>query len=268
MKASAPASSANLGAGFDALALALDLMCEVEVEAGDSWDIAGDPDGFVRAAAERFSPHPLRIRVASDIPLGKGLGSSAAVLAALGTAITRLQGGPDDRGRVFDAVAAIEGHPDNAAAAVYGGLVLAHGGGIHRLEVHPSLSVIVAVPDVSLPTGEARRVLPSEVPFGAAVRTSARAMCLIEGLRTGDTDLLSAIGRDELHEPYRVSLRPVIGRLLEAASRAGSPFTAISGAGPAVLAVVTDATGPAVADALGEIVGRVFSPSIAVEGVR
>lgn len=269
MKASAPASSANLGPGFDSLALALDLRCEVDVEPSSDWDIADDPDGFVRSAAERVSPHPLRIRIRSAIPLGKGLGSSAAVLAALETAVRRLQGEPEDPRAVFEAVSAAEGHPDNAAATVYGGLVLAGNGMVRHLELHPSLGVVVAVPEDALPTGEARSALPGQVPFEIAARTADRAIRLIEGLRTGDTELLGEVGRDELHEPYRVALRPETGRLLDAAAAAGAPFAAISGAGPSVLAIVTEGTGDGVAHALAELVGEgsVLNPGVSREGV-
>lgn len=269
MKGSAPASSANLGPGFDSLALALDLRCEVDVDASPEWEVADDPDGFVRSAAERISSEPLRIRIRSDIPLGKGLGSSAAVLAALETAVHRLREEPEDLRVVFEAVSAAEGHPDNAAAAVYGGLVLTGPGVVHRMEMHPSLSVVVAVPDDTLSTRDAREALPDSVAFGVASRTSGRAIRLVEGLRTGNVDLLSAIGRDELHEPSRVALRPVIGQLLEEAAAAGSPFVAISGAGPSVLAIVTDDTRGGVSQALQEAVGdgSVIRPAVSVQGV-
>lgn len=269
MRASAPASSANLGPGFDSLALALDLRCEVDVEASSDWEVADDPDGFVRSAAERISTHPLRIHIRSDIPLGKGLGSSAAVLAALETAVRRLQGEPEDDRAVFEAVSAAEGHPDNAAATVYGGLVLAGGGRVRHLELHPSLSVVVAVPADALPTEEARGALPRQVPFAVAARTADRAIRLSEGLRTGSVELLAEIGSDELHEPYRVALRPETGRLLDGAAAAGAPFVAISGAGPSVLAIVTGETGDEVADAFAELVGAgsVLRPGVARAGV-
>ncbi len=270
MKASAPASSANLGPGFDSLALALELRCEVGVSENPHWEIEDDRDGFVRTAAERISSDPLRIEVRSDIPVGKGLGSSAAVLAALEVAVRRLQGRPAENAEVFEAVAAAEGHPDNAAAAVYGGLVLAGAGLVHRMEFHSSLSVVVAVPDEVLPTSEARDVLPESVTFDVAARTSGRALRLVEGLRTGDIELLATIGRDDLHEPYRVRLRPVIGRLLDAATASGAPFVAVSGAGPAVLAIVEGTSRESVAEALREAVGAgsVLSPAVASDGVR
>ncbi len=269
MNASAPASSANLGPGFDSLALALELRCRVDVAEAASWEIANDPEGFVQAAATRISQDPLRIEVRSEIPVGKGLGSSAALLAALETAVRRLWGNPVEHAEVFDAVAAAEGHADNAAAAVYGGLVLAGSGSVHRMEMHPSLSVVVAVPNQTLPTGQARAALPEAVPFEAAARTSGRAIRLVEGLRTGNLEVLGSIGPDEMHEPFRVALRPVIGRLLSAAAEAGAPFAAISGAGPSVLAIVTEQSREAVTEALGDAVGEgtLLSPAIAAEGV-
>ncbi|MGI9647020.1 MAG: homoserine kinase [Acidimicrobiia bacterium] len=268
MRASAPASSANLGPGFDCLALALDLQCTVEVSPATDWNVGPvDPGGFVESAARRLSESPLTVEVTSDIPVGRGLGSSAAVLAALTLAIWRHQGKPDDQESLFRSVAGAEGHPDNAAAAVYGGLVYSDSRATRRLEFHKSWRPVVAVPDVALSTPEARAALPASLPIEVAVRTAARLVRLVEGLRTGDTDLLRSIDADELHEPHRIALRPVIGKLLDAVRAAGAPFAAISGSGPSVIALTTGGEFEEVAAALRSIESvEVVAPSVSTLG--
>ena len=197
MRATAPASSANLGPGFDVLALALDIRCSVSVESSEQLEIATpDPDGFVAAVAGRITSDPIRISVESEIPTGKGLGSSAAITAALAAAISRLHGEEPVHDRLFQLVAEIEGHPDNAAAAVYGGLVATDGDRAHLLDISSDLRLLIAVPDITLPTGEARKALPATVGFEVAARTASRAIRLIEGLREGDEELLRSIDRD------------------------------------------------------------------------
>ena len=268
MKASAPASSANLGPGFDCLALALDLRCTVEVSAGFDWSVGpGDPGGFVEAAARRLSREPLAVELTSEIPVGRGLGSSAAVLTALTLAIWRHQGKPDDQQSLFQFVARAEGHPDNAAAAVYGGLAYSDSGRTRQLELHESWRPVVAVPDGALSTPEARAALPGSVPCEVAALTAARLVRLVEGLRTGDVGLLRSIEADELHEPHRIALRPALGGLLAAARAAGAPFAAISGSGPSVIALTTDDEFESVAAALGAIESvEVLAPAVAVSG--
>ncbi|NNL13459.1 MAG: homoserine kinase [Acidimicrobiia bacterium] len=270
MKASAPASSANLGPGFDCLALAVELRCSVSVAPGDRWTVspAGD-DGFIVNAARELHKEPLAISIDSEIPVGRGLGSSAAVIAALATAIGRLRNGEDDLEGVFEFTAAAEGHPDNAAAAVFGGLVLSGGGSPHRLAIHDSIRPIIAVPDETLPTREARAALPDSVSIGTATRTGSRLLRLAEGLRTGDTGLLETVGPDELHEPYRIALRPIIGELMAAARLAGAPFVAMSGAGPSVIALAGEDDVSAIRTAFeGVPATRVLTPRIASQGVR
>ena len=269
MKASAPASSANLGAGFDCLALALDLRCSVTVEPNDQWAVSpAEADGFVRAAAQQLHERPLAISIESEIPVGRGLGSSAAVLAALTAAIGRLGGGEDDLNAIFESTAAREGHPDNAAAAVFGGLMLSGPNGVHRLDVHDSIHPVIAVPDVTLPTSEARAVLPDTVPFGVVVRSGSRLLRLVEGLRTGEAELLRTIGPDELHEPYRIALRPIIGELMSAARSAGASFVAMSGAGPSVIALTDKSNVSEIRRAFESVPStRVLAPRIASEGV-
>jgi homoserine kinase len=271
--ASAPASSANLGPGFDVLALALNLRCTVSAESADEWSVlSGDEPAsqatveMVRSVAGDAGPHSVRID--SEIPVGRGLGSSAAVLVATAAAIS----GEADRDDLFEVAAAVEGHPDNVAAAVFGGLVaVGADGSVNRLAVHPSLQVVVAVPDEVLSTAEARAVLPSEVSRQVAVRSAARLAVLIEGLRTADSvSLLAALG-DEMHEAPRRSITETPARLIAAALDAGAAYASWSGAGPSVLGfVVEDSIDPVTAaleDAL-EGAGSVLELAIDQEGAR
>ena len=271
--ASAPASSANLGPGFDVLALALNLRCTVSAEPADEWSVlSGDEPAsaptveMVRAVAGDAESHSVRID--SDIPVGRGLGSSAAVLVAAAAAIS----GEAERDDLFEATAKVEGHPDNVAAAVFGGLVaVGVDGSVNPLAVHSSLQLVVAVPSEVLSTAEARSVLPSEVSRQVAVRSAARLAMLIEGLRTADAVSLSAALGDEMHEAPRRSITETPARLIAAALDAGAAYAAWSGAGPSVIGLAVedsiDAVAAALEDAL-EGAGSVLELAIDREGVR
>ena len=274
--ASAPASSANLGPGFDVLALALSPRCRVTVELAEGWEVLG-PGGtaddtlqaLVWGVAGAAPPH--RVEVASDIPIGKGLGSSAALRVAAAAAL-EASSGEVRLERVFRSAAAAEGHPDNAAAAVHGGLVaVGPGGEVRRLAIHPSLTVVVAVPETTLATSEARAVLSPEVTRGVAVRTAARIAFLVEGLRTADPDAFREAAGDEIHEVPRRHLSPLSFQLGFAARAAGALHAAWSGAGPAVLAITTEDRRDAVQVAMEEALagaGVVLRPAIDREGLR
>lgn len=274
--ASAPASSANLGPGFDVLALALSLRCRVAIDLAEGWEVVG-PDGVADDALQAMvwgvagAAPPHRVEVTSDIPIGKGLGSSAALRVAAAAAL-EASSGEVRLERVFRTAAAAEGHSDNAAAAVHGGLVaVGPGGEVRRLALHPSLAVVVAVPDRVLATAEARKVLPSEVSRGVAVRTAARIAFLVEGLRTADPDAFREAAGDEIHEGPRRHLSPLSFEVASAARDAGALHAAWSGAGPSVLAVTTedriDAVHHAMEAALGGA-GVVLEPGVDREGVR
>lgn len=211
---------------------------------------------------------PFAVEIDSDIPVGRGLGSSAAILVAAAAAM----GGEIDRDRVFDLAAEVEGHPDNVAAAVHGGLVaVAADGGVHRFGVHPSLHVAVAVPDEELSTGEARRALPEEVSRAVAVRTASRVAMLVDGLRTADPATLAAATGDEMHEGARGALTGTPARLIEAAMSGGALFASWSGAGPSVICFADEAALDRVAAALEAALGgagRVMDIEIDRTGVR
>ncbi len=274
--ATAPASSANLGPGFDVLALALSPRCRVSVELAEGWEVLdsnGDADDALQAlvwgVAGAAPPH--RVEVASDIPIGKGLGSSAALRVAAAAAL-EASSGEMRLDRVFHVAAAAEGHSDNAAAAVHGGLVaVGPAGEVRRLAIHPSLVVVVAAPDSTLATADARAALSPEVTRGVAVRTAARIAFLVEGLRTADPDAFRVAAGDEIHEVPRRHLSPLSFQLGFAARAAGALHAAWSGAGPSVLAITTDDHRDAVEEAMEDALagaGAVLHPAIDREGVR
>ncbi|MFO7300524.1 MAG: homoserine kinase [Actinomycetes bacterium] len=258
MKVSVPATTANLGPGYDCLGMALSVRCEVEVEPSADWSIehvgrfrpgSDEPDAILDAA-KKVSDRPLSLVVDNAIPIGKGLGSSAAALVAGVAAGLLGSTGEATPDRVFRIAADMEGHPEQVAAAVYGGLLLIPAEGEPlRLPVHPSIRPLVAVPDGRLMTAEARQAVEPMQPLPLVVRSLARMSALTAGLITGDPAFLAAAHGDEIHEAPRADLSPEVARLIAIARDAGALHAARSGAGPSVLALVTAATEEAVAGA-------------------
>ncbi len=244
MRARVPASSANLGPGFDTLALALALYVEVEVEPADELRIVSSGEG----AEIPSSPHHLaarvvrmvaghdrfRIRIDSEIPVGRGLGSSAALAAASAAAA-----GADDPLAV---AAVVDGHPENAAASVLGGLVAAttvdHRPMAFRMPLDEELAFVVLVPDRKLPTKEARAALPSTLPYSDASFNLGRMGVLLAGL-ADHRRLVPEAMDDRLHQPQRTPLFPESAGLLAGLLDSGALASAWSGAGPSLLAVCT-----------------------------
>ncbi len=275
--ASAPGSSANLGPGFDVLGLALDLRCsvtatpsvEMTVDDGEGPVSLGE-DHIVAMAALAGGDAPMALVVENEIPRTRGLGSSAAVMVAAAAASARAMGTEPDRDWIYQIVTPIEGHGDNVAASVYGGLVAVGGAGSRPLPISDQLVPVLGVPEAPLATGEARLVLPDEVPLAAAVRSVARSVALIEGLRTGDPEALAAAAGDELHEAPRHPLSPVTGAMIEAARDAGALHAAWSGAGPSVIAFTSKDGAGAVVGALEAVLGDrgvVLTPGVDHRGL-
>lgn len=277
--ASAPASSANLGPGFDVLALALELRCTVDASLDERWSVrhvgpeypTGHFDSVLESARRAVGEdRPLSLVVDNRIPIGRGLGSSAAAAAAGAAAAWRAVGEEAHDRAVFELVADMEAHPDNAAAAVYGGLVLCTpDGDVHRLPLHPGLIPILAVPDRALATSDARAALPDVVPREVAVRSLGRLAALISGLLLGDGVLLASAHGDEMHQDPRNRLRPEVDQLVETARSAGALHACWSGAGPSVLALSEPEMAPKVKAALeGNLrAGRVFELQMALSGL-
>ena len=235
-----PASTANLGPGFDVMAAALALHLELEVvETGEFAvvsELEGVPlhrDNLVVRAFERLHPaDDFEFRIASQIPMSGGLGSSAAAtLAGLMAADHLFELDADIRGLATE----LEGHPDNIAASLQGGFTICDGPSAHRFEPPMGLEAVLVVPAEPVRTDQARAALPAQVPMADAVFNVACAATLTLGLATGDWDLISAGLRDRLHQPHRAHLFPRSAQLLERAPSLGALGATISGAGPTVL---------------------------------
>jgi homoserine kinase len=259
-----PATSANLGPGFDALGLALTLHDDVVARVTDSGlsvDVAGMGAATVarnarnlvvrsmRAAFDRLGGRPggLEVVCANRIPHGRGLGSSAAaIVAGIVAARSLVAGGAErlDDAAALELATELEGHPDNVAACLFGGLTLAwtdaDGAQAERLEIDPSLAPVAFVPGSSSSTKATRRMLPDAVPHADAATNAGRAALLIEALRHRPERLLTAT-EDRLHQPYRAEAMPRSAALLEELRGQGIPAV-VSGAGPTVLALTTTAT--------------------------
>lgn len=260
-----PATSANLGPGFDALGLALDLYDDVVVRVTDEPGLSVDVAGMGAASVPRNARHlvvrsmratfkllggappGLEVVCANRIPHGRGLGSSAAAIVAGVVAARGLVAGGNER--MDDAAALahaseLEGHPDNVAACLLGGLTIAwnDGAGARALKVPTSnaLAPVVFVPGSSSSTKAVRKLLPESVPHADAAANAARSALLVEALRAHPEELMAAT-EDRLHQQYRASAMPRTAALVAELREAGIPAV-VSGAGPTVLALTTTAT--------------------------
>jgi homoserine kinase len=236
-----PASSANLGPGYDVLAAALAIELELEVEETGSFSVESDVPGLpldqtnlcVRAFERLHPADGLRFSIRSAIPPAAGLGSSAAAIVAGLCAADHLY---ELDAPLFDHAAALEGHPDNVAAALFGGFVLCGPDGDPvRLDPPAGLEGVLVVPGYEVPTTAAREALPAEVPLVDAVHNVARSSLLVLGLARGDLSLIARGLEDRLHQPRRRSLYPSSMELVERAAELGALGATISGAGPTVL---------------------------------
>jgi homoserine kinase len=247
-----PASSANLGPGFDVLAAALGLHIEVEVAETGRFGVHTDLDIArnrrnlcVRGFGLLHPPDDFAFRIRSNVPLSGGLGTSAAAIVAGLVAARELTGAEDD---VRAAATALEGHPDNVAAALLGGFVVCAGDRAERIDVPPDLEAVLVVPEDPVRTARARSLLPGEVPRADAVFNVGAAALLVLGLERGDHELIARGLADRLHQPARTPLYPRSMELVERARENGALGATISGAGPSVLLWCAASEAPAVAE--------------------
>jgi homoserine kinase len=235
-----PASSANLGPGYDVLAAALSTHLELEVEETGEFAVEADIRGVpldrtnlcVRAFEKLHPAEGVTFRLRSDIPVAAGLGSSAAAIVAGLVAADHMY---ELDAELFEPAVELEGHPDNVGAALYGGFVVCADGTAERFDPPPELEGVIAIPPHEVPTAEARAALPAEIPIEDAVHNVAHASLLALGLARADFDLVARGLSDRIHQPRRESLYPRSMELLRMARELGALGATISGAGPAVL---------------------------------
>jgi homoserine kinase len=289
-RVSAPASSANLGPGFDSLALALDLWLHVDVErcSGETIHDLGAQELYggenlvvtaMRFAAEQrgWALPGCGIRVTSGIPVARGLGSSAAAIVA-GIRVAAVLAGQvnlDDR-EIVAIGGAMEGHADNVSASALGGVTVAiateEGYLAEVLASHLPWIPVLFIPDAVALTKEARGILPDRVPLVDAAANVGRSALLALALQTGRDELLREAMRDTLHQPYRTAIFPHLQPAIAAATAAGAFGASLSGAGPTVLALASPAdahvVGEAMASASAEVgvAGQVMELAIPASG--
>jgi homoserine kinase len=247
-----PASSANLGPGYDAMAAAVSLHLELEVE--ETGEFSLDPGGLevstgrdnlvVRAFESLHSADGISFSLRSEIPLARGLGSSAAAIVAGLFAADHLFELALTKEEMLGRATALEGHPDNVAAAIYGGFVVcgadAAGAPLAaRFDPPEGLEGIVVIPPEEVSTKLAREAIPAEVPLADAVANVSSAALLVLGLRSADLDLVSGGLHDAIHQPRRRELYPRSMEIVDAAAELGALGATISGAGPTVLVWTT-----------------------------
>jgi len=250
-----PATTANIGPGFDCLGCALsmyaDFTCEI-IESG--LEITGCPEAFrneenlfvqaYRLAEKRMgvAPAPIRVHIETEVPVSRGLGSSATLLAGGVTAANALNGSPLSRQELVELCNELEGHPDNVAPAVLGGMcasLVTDGKLISApMEVAPNVGFIAMIPDFETETRAMRAVLPKEVPFKDAVFNISHLAVLLHGFRTGDLEMIGDALDDRLHQPYRGKLIDNYFFARQAAFDARCAAFCISGSGSTCLAIV------------------------------
>jgi homoserine kinase len=259
-----PASSANLGPGYDVLAAAVSLFLELEVEETGEFsfdtgglDVSSGRDNLVVRAFESLHPADgIAFRLRSEIPLARGLGSSAAAIVAGLFAADHLFELALSKEEMLNRASELEGHPDNVAAAIYGGFVICGGGEggpmAARFDPPGGLEGIAVIPAEEVSTERARRAIPAEIPLGDAIANVSAASRLLLGLQTADLDLVAAGLADRIHQDRRRDLYPRSMELVDAAGDLGALGATISGAGPTVLVWTTWQDAGRVAEALEE----------------
>jgi homoserine kinase len=234
-----PGSTSNLGPGFDCLGVALRIYNSVTLERGDKERlplVVGEAARlfFKRTRARAFS---FSCEIDGDVPQSRGLGSSVTVRLGVLHGLNELGGRPLDRLSIFQLCADLEGHPDNAAPASFGGFTVARGDNVQRFDVSPRLYFVLLIPDFEIKTASARKVLPAKISRQAAVESCGNASAITAAFASRDYEHLRGLFADQLHQPFRRKLIPFLPRVIAAAEKAGALGAFLSGSGSAICAV-------------------------------
>jgi homoserine kinase len=268
-----PASTSNLGPGFDCLGVALRVYNDVVVTRGAK----SRSPAVVKEAAELFFHHTERVpfsfsvSITDKIPRSRGLGSSVTVRLGVLHALNALTGNRVDRLSIFQLCAQLEGHPDNAAPAIFGGFTVVRGQTIQRFDVSALLSFVLLIPDFEIKTSGARRILPSQIMRVAAVRNCANACAITAAFASGNYRNLRGAFADHLHQPYRKKLIPFLPRVIAAAEKAGALGAFLSGSGSTICALTLqdrDRIATAMKRAAGSTSSRAIITSADNRGAR
>lgn len=233
-----PATTSNLGPGFDCLGVALQIYNYVSVTPSEE-ETAIAP--MARAAARKYfkkvdcDPFPFRCTIEGEVPRARGLGSSVTVRLGVLHALNALLGRPLKRAQIFTLCAELEGHPDNAAPAEFGGFVATRGLRLQKFPVDPRLRFVLLIPDFEVQTREARLVLPNEIDRLRAVESCANACAITAALASANYEQLRGAFVDHLHQPFRKKFVPFLDRVLAAAERAGALGGFLSGSGSTIV---------------------------------
>ena len=260
---SVPATTANLGPGYDCLGVALQIYNRVTVVRA----AAPQADAMAAAAAEKFfaasgaSPFAFSWKITGDVPRARGLGSSVTVRLGLLHGLNELATRPLTRERLFALCAELEGHPDNAAPAAFGGFTVAGGAEVARFAVAPELRFVLLIPDFEISTPAARQVLPAQLDRRAAAQSCANACRITAAFAAQNYALLRGAFADQLHQPFREKeLIPFLSKVIAAGEQAGALGGFLSGSGSTICCVTLenpDAIGAAMLTASGNAGARV-----------
>ena len=239
-----PATCANLGPGYDCLGVALKLYNRVTVRRGNG---GAKPHPMAEKAGELFfktseeKPFDFAWSICGDIPQSRGLGSSVTVRLGILHGLNQLAGGPMEREDLFHLCSELEGHPDNAAPAEFGGFTVASEDGCLAFPVQRTLKFVLLIPDFEISTPEARKVLPADIQHDLAVSSAANAARIVAAFASGQYEALIGAFDDYLHQPYRQPLIPFLPDAIEAGEEAGALGGFLSGSGSTIACVTLEA---------------------------